>query len=137
MLGRLRLTISECILEYRQLSSQIVRYGSSRPPLFDTSWLLEVAWDIIERRSKGGLFLQASKDASKAKTYDHILGSKTILTPPRFVFAVAKDGHVCCFKTYKPHLNTDQTSTEYFEPEATLISDVFAALCYDLTRLAM
>lgn len=73
LLGRLKLTIPQCLAEYRQLSSRILDDGSPVSPLFKTSRLMEVAKETVERYSKDEPYLQSSKDTDTAKTWEYAI----------------------------------------------------------------
>lgn len=70
LLGRLRLTIPECLVEYRKLSTRIVRDGSPVAPLFETEKLLEVAKEIVGKYEKGNEYLVPSRQDGLTRTYD-------------------------------------------------------------------
>ena len=68
LLGRFKLTIPECLVEYRRLSSHILEDESPASPLFKTSKLIEAAKETVERYSKDDPYLQSTKGTNTAKT---------------------------------------------------------------------
>jgi hypothetical protein len=75
LLGRLRLTIPECLVEYRNLSSSILRNRSPVPPLFDNSKLVDVADKIVRKYSPTQPTLCKSDVDSAVKTYETFLSA--------------------------------------------------------------
>ncbi|PYI20333.1 FabD/lysophospholipase-like protein [Aspergillus violaceofuscus CBS 115571] len=85
LLGRLRLTLAQCLLEYRTLSTCILR-ESWGGPLFDKNKLQEVADSIVEKHCE---------TPSAPLLEDDITGRGKA-----FVFAVQSDRKPYCFRTY-------------------------------------
>ncbi|KAI0384380.1 acyl transferase/acyl hydrolase/lysophospholipase [Hypomontagnella monticulosa] len=102
LLGRLKLSVSQCMVEYWRLSSMILRREKldPKPPLFDATKLRKVMDDIVQRHSPNGrpedsLLIDPRKPEDVTKTC---------------VFATlsGKRNRPHCFRTYenanyKPH----------------------------------
>ncbi|KAJ6031546.1 FabD/lysophospholipase-like protein [Penicillium herquei] len=85
LLGRLRLTVTQCLLEYRTISTCILR-DSIWGPLYDKEKVQNVANSIVKK--------YCHNDSASLLEDDTQISGKT------FVFAVKSDSKVYCFRTY-------------------------------------
>ncbi|KAK2468823.1 hypothetical protein H9L39_19585 [Fusarium oxysporum f. sp. albedinis] len=103
LLGRFKLTVSQCMMEYRKISSCILRDDNGRVPLFDGTKLLSVAEEI-----------------AKEYNAEKLLQTETE-TAETFVYAVQKDKGPCC-------IHTSDVRRSVVDPRKTSTSEIFRAL---------
>ncbi|KAF4443532.1 patatin-like phospholipase [Fusarium acutatum] len=103
LLGRLKLTMLECTVEYRMLSSLKYR-EESISPLFDINDFISICNRITKKYEISDILQEPGNEG-----------------PLTFVYAMAKNKKLQCLRTYP---STDDS----IDPERTPISTVMAAL---------